>query len=154
MSIESLQGTLNLMRGYPREAADTFLQIPDRVATETVWEYQLGFCFLEAGQPELSAEHFQKALELDPELTIAPLLRYYLDQMGVPAPETTTEDATTVKATIDDESGLVVPTTGEPGAGPDPFAPADATSEPARMPVGTDAFVEPSSSRTGSGDGS
>ena len=87
MVLESLQAAGNLLRGYPRESADGYLKIPERIATQCVWEYQLGFMLLESGSPEEAGEHFRTALELDPDLAIAPLLRYYMDKIGVPAPD-------------------------------------------------------------------
>ena len=72
---------------------------------------------LEGGlPPDLAADHFQTALKLEPDLTVRPLIAYYLEKLGKPVPPRQPE--------------------ARPGRRSPP-TPADPTPEPPATPVRT-----------------
>ena len=42
---------------------------------------------LESGSPDGAAEYFTRALKLVPDLTVRPIIAYYLEKLGKPVPE-------------------------------------------------------------------
>ena len=74
------------LRGDVVGATNDGLAAPGLLGREADWEFSLGQCLLEAGQPELAAEHYTKALELVPDLSVRPLIAYYLEKIGKPVP--------------------------------------------------------------------
>ncbi|MBX6313188.1 MAG: hypothetical protein IRY99_09780, partial [Isosphaeraceae bacterium] len=86
-ALESLQAARQLLAGQPRASAEQFQGLPNLVSLEASWEADLGFCLLESGHPQAAGEHFTRALTLVPQLSIRPLLAYYLQRLGRPVPE-------------------------------------------------------------------
>jgi len=81
-STGTLQGNLKL-------ATRVAMGIPNLLATETTWEFELGLILLESGQPKASAAAFTRALTLGPAFAARPLAVYDLEQMGQPIPPPT-----------------------------------------------------------------
>ncbi len=77
-----------LLEGEPTATTRTFLQIPDQVATQAVWEFEVGMVSLEAGQPvDETASHLTNALKLVPTMGVRPVIAYYLKKLGRPVPD-------------------------------------------------------------------
>ena len=76
------------LEGEPTVTARTFLQVPEQLATQAVWEFEVGMVSLEAGQPvEETATHLTNALKLIPTMVVRPVIAYYLKKLGRPVPE-------------------------------------------------------------------
>lgn len=90
-SERALSQLQTFLRGIPKPSVNTLVTIPSKLATQASWEYDLGLCLLEAGAPELAAEHFTKALELVPDLQPRRLIAYYLEKLGKPVPPSASE---------------------------------------------------------------
>ncbi len=106
MTMEGLMAVRGLVAGDPLVSVNTNLELPSRVLAEADWCYQLGLCLLEGGRPlsrkidvpaqpgapprqqEIpgAAEMFEKALELEPDLPVRPIIAYYLEKIGRPLP--------------------------------------------------------------------
>jgi tetratricopeptide (TPR) repeat protein len=74
------------VRGHDLPATNTFLTFPTTLGQQATWEFDLAMCQLEGGMPDTAAEHFTKALTLDPDLLVRPIAAYYLQKMGKPVP--------------------------------------------------------------------
>ena len=83
---KALAATTGLARGDVQEAARMLLDIPDKIALQSNWEFEAGICRLEEGMPVLAADHFTQALKLVPRSMYRPILAYYLEQIGRPVP--------------------------------------------------------------------
>ena len=76
-----------LLQGEPVAAVRMFLELPEKVNLQAEWEFEVALAALEAGlSPDLVADHFQAALKLEPNLTVRPLIAYYLEMLGKPVP--------------------------------------------------------------------
>jgi tetratricopeptide (TPR) repeat protein len=76
-----------LLAGDPVASTRIFLELPEKVNLQVQWEIDLGLALLEAGfPPELTVSHFENALKLEPNLTVRPLIAYYLEKLGKPVP--------------------------------------------------------------------
>ena len=128
-AFQALNSTQAILLGQPAAGTAGLMEIggspaaPGYLSTQAEWEAEIGLCMLEAGKiddikddrgavrvPGV-ATRFQNALRLKPDIPIRGLLEYYLQKLGAPLPEATTE-------------------TNEPGGGGDdgekPAAPAAA----------------------------
>ena len=76
----------SLIRGQALQATNTFLALPSSLSQQAMWEFDLAMCQLEGGLPDAAAEHFTKALTLDPDLPTRPIAEYYLQKIGKPVP--------------------------------------------------------------------
>jgi tetratricopeptide (TPR) repeat protein len=90
---QALVSGQQFLKGDVRNAVDGFLELPNRVSTEANWEFDLALCLLESGEPARAAEHFTNALKLRPNLPTRPVIVYYLEKLGQPAPPIPTEVA-------------------------------------------------------------
>lgn len=89
---KALAATQALVRGEPKGSTEANLGIPDKIALQAGWEYEAGLIRLEAGTPDLAAEHFTKALTLIPNLPTRPIIAYYLEKLGKPVPPLSAPD--------------------------------------------------------------
>jgi tetratricopeptide (TPR) repeat protein len=103
------------LKGDIRTATQSFLELPNLVATEANWEMDLAFCLLESGEPERASEHFTNALKLMPNLPTRPVIAYYLEKLGKPVPPPTAQ-APTSTAPVKPSATDLLPAT--PGSGP------------------------------------
>ncbi len=85
-SFRTLIAGQGMVRGQPLQATNTFLSIPSSLGKQAMWEFDLAMCQLEGGLPDGAAEHFTKALTLEPDLTMRPIAAYYLQKLGKPVP--------------------------------------------------------------------
>ena len=69
------------------------LEIPEKLANQAAWEFDNALCRLEGGMPTLAGEHFTKALTLVPNLSVRPVIAYYLEQLGLPVPPESSRSA-------------------------------------------------------------
>jgi tetratricopeptide (TPR) repeat protein len=76
-----------LTRGDLTHATNINLILPSLVNRQGYWEYELALCLLESGSPDGAAEYFTRALKLVPDLTVRPIIAYYLEKLGKPVPE-------------------------------------------------------------------
>jgi hypothetical protein len=76
----------SVVRGDLTRGTSAFLGLPNTITLQANWEYDLALCRLESGSPEDAAEHFTKALTLQPDLPVRPIAAYYLEKMGKPVP--------------------------------------------------------------------
>ena len=103
-SLGATAATQQLLSGEPIAAVRGLLEIPEKINIQAEWEFELALAALEGGlPPEIAAEHFATALELEPELTVRPVIAYYLEKLGKPVPparatETTPEPTPTPAA--------------------------------------------------------
>jgi tetratricopeptide (TPR) repeat protein len=76
-----------LLIGEPVASTRMLLELPEKANTQAQWEFELGLATLEGGfPPDVAAEHFETALKLEPNLTVRPLIAYYLEKLGKPVP--------------------------------------------------------------------
>src|SRR5262249_56228573 len=99
--------TQALLKGEAKATTSTLLEMPDKLGQQALWEYDAGMCRLEAGSPDLAAEHLTKALTLAPKMTIRPVIAYYLEKLGKPVPPASPADAAS--------TAQVAPADREPG---------------------------------------
>ncbi len=79
-----------LINGDPVMSTRLFLELPEKVDTQAGWEFEMATAALEGGLPsKFVAEHFLAALKLEPNLTVRPVIAYYLEKLGeaVPPPK-------------------------------------------------------------------
>lgn len=119
-AVNALSELQTILRGEPKAATAALLTLPDKIGLQATWEFEAGLCRLEAGTPELAAEHFTKALTLAPKMSLRPIAAYYLEKLGQPVPPIPTAATSTGTATA------ATPT---PAAGVKP-APAGTPGEP------------------------
>ncbi|MFO0909896.1 MAG: hypothetical protein U0794_16365 [Isosphaeraceae bacterium] len=119
----AIGSTQAVVRGDSKGSVAAFLELPDKISQQAMWEFDAGLCRLEAGTPDKAAEHFTKALTLVPKFTLRPVVAYYLARLGKPVPALPTEDSSG-KA-----SGATTPTTPAPAG-----SPPDAGSRPGPTP--------------------
>ena len=81
-----------LFKGEAKSAISTLLEIPGKLSMQASWEFDLALCRLESGLPDLAAERFTKALTLSPNLSVRPIITYYLEKLGKPVPPIPKED--------------------------------------------------------------
>jgi tetratricopeptide (TPR) repeat protein len=97
-SVDALESVRMVLHGEPRSAATSLQELPGRVRNQADWEFEIGLCLLESGNPELAATHFTKSAELNPNLPARGLVAYYLDRLGKPLPPV---DRSTAAAPVD-----------------------------------------------------
>ena len=88
----ALGATQGMIKGEAQGATTLFLELPDKIALQAMWEFDAGICRLEGGVPDMAAEHFRKALELAPKIATKAVIDYYLEKLG-PAPASATKTA-------------------------------------------------------------
>ncbi|HWT77680.1 MAG TPA: hypothetical protein VN648_02635, partial [Candidatus Methylomirabilis sp.] len=76
-----------LARGELTKATKINLELPSLVSRQAYWEYELALCLLESGSPDGAADYFARALKLIPDLSVRPIIAYYLEKLGKPVPE-------------------------------------------------------------------
>ena len=86
-SMRALSMAQVLTRGQLTHATNINLILPSLVSRQAYWEYELALCLLESGSPDGAADYFTRALKLVPELTVRPIIAYYLEKLGKPVPE-------------------------------------------------------------------
>jgi tetratricopeptide (TPR) repeat protein len=82
----ALGATQALLRGEAKAATGAYMELPEKISQQALWEYDAGLARLEGGVPEVAAEHFTKALTLAPKMAQRPIIAYYLEKMGKPVP--------------------------------------------------------------------
>ena len=86
----SMQATMAgriLLDGDPMTAIRQLLEVPEKVEIQAEWEFELAMAALEGGlASDFTAEHFQTALKLEPNLATRPVIAYYLEKLGKPVP--------------------------------------------------------------------
>lgn len=87
VTLGAVQAAQNLLQGNVKPSVAGFTHLPSLLLDEATWEYELGLCLIESGQPGSAASHLSRALTLEPKFPIRPLLLYYLDKLGKPFPE-------------------------------------------------------------------
>jgi len=111
-----------LLNGEPMTSTRMFLEIPEQVALQAGWEFELALAALEGGlPPELAADHFTAALTLEPSMPVRPLIAYYLEKLGKPVPPPKPADLPRPAPT----TASPEPTTPKPELPADPFAPGE-----------------------------
>ena len=86
-SLQAPMATQMLLGGDPVASTRMFLELPNKVSQQAEWEFELGLVALEGGlPPDLVAEHFETALQLEPNLTVRPVIAYYLEKLGKAVP--------------------------------------------------------------------
>jgi tetratricopeptide (TPR) repeat protein len=103
----ALVATQALLRGEAKATTATYLELPEKIGLQASWEFDAGLCRLEAGTPELAAEHFTKALTLAPRIGLRPVIAYYLEKLGKPVPAAPPAEG---EATRDDQAKPKAPT--------------------------------------------
>jgi tetratricopeptide (TPR) repeat protein len=79
--------TRSLIEGDPISTARTLVELPEEVTKQAIWEFDLGMAAIESGQgTDLAGEHLAKALTLQPNLSVRPVIAYYLQKLGKPVP--------------------------------------------------------------------
>ena len=129
-SMRALQAAQVTGRGELVPAVNAEESIPTLLTRQGYWEFELGLCLLESGNPERAAEHFTKALEIVPDIATRPLIAYYLGKMGRPVPAAPAKAAGTaapVPKPLDQLLGSGVSTA--PAQPPSP-KPAEAPKQP------------------------
>lgn len=86
IATQALEATRAILRGEARGAAEAFQDLPERIAQQATWEFQLGLSLLEGGDPEAAGDSLSNALTLQPDFGVRPLIAYYLEQIGKPVP--------------------------------------------------------------------
>ena len=76
-----------LTRGELTTATNISMALPNLVARQAYWEFDLALCLLESGSPDHAAEFFTHVLKLVPDIAVRPIIAYYLEKMGKPVPE-------------------------------------------------------------------
>jgi hypothetical protein len=61
--------------------------LPGLVTRQAYWEFDLALCLLESGSPDRAADSFAQVLKLVPDITVRPIVAYYLQKLGKPVPE-------------------------------------------------------------------
>src|SRR5205823_3180662 len=87
-----LSASRAFLHGEAIAASNNFLALPGTLGQQATWEYDLAICQLEAGMPKEAAEHFARALTLEPNLIVRPIAAYYLERMGQPVPPPSPRD--------------------------------------------------------------
>lgn len=78
----------SLLDGEPTAATRKLLEIPEEIATQAGWEFEIGMASLEAGRPVVeTADHLTNALKLAPNTAVRPVIAYYLKKLGQPVPD-------------------------------------------------------------------
>ena len=83
----------SILNGMAREVIDTAMGLAGSpiqsglVDTEANWAAELGFCYLESGEPQEAGKEFSRAIQLNPQIPIRPLLEDYLKKLDQPLPE-------------------------------------------------------------------
>jgi len=138
-SVEATAAGQALVTGDPVAATRMFLALPEKITLQAEWEFELALAALESGAPpRLAADHFQAALKLEPNLTVRPLIAYYLEKLGEAVPPLKAPD---VAAPRPDETSTTVPAPAPspeaPKSGelpPNPFAPTTPGDAPPPKP--------------------
>lgn len=98
-----------LLGGQAVSATRIFLELPEKVAIQAQWEFEVALAALEGGlPPDIAVDHFQAALKLEPNLTVRPVIAYYLEKLGKPVPPPRAAEARPPGSTP-------APAVGEPG---------------------------------------
>ena len=128
-SVQAPMAGRMLLDGDPMGSVRTLLEIPEKINIQAEWEFELGMAALEGGLPvELISDHLQQALKLEPNLSVRPVIAYYLEQLGKPVPPPRLADdakpAATSTATPEDPAAKpelpVNPFTKDPAPKPTP----------------------------------
>ncbi len=85
--------TVNFLRGGLKAATSSFMALPPKIGTEALWEFDLGMCLLEGGSAKEAADALTRALVLEPDLPMRPVIAYYLGKLGKPVPPRRNADA-------------------------------------------------------------
>jgi len=132
-----------LTRGELTHATNISLILPTLVSRQAHLEYDLALCLLESGSPDRAAEYFTRALKLVPELSVRPIIAYYLEKLGKPVPELPKKaDLPQPRAGTTVDSLLRGPgpsPAASPLAAPNPAAASPAPAEPAKPKPGNTA---------------
>ena len=132
-----------LTRGELTHANNISLILPTLVSRQAHLEYDLALCLLESGSPDRAAEYFTRALKLVPELSVRPIIAYYLEKLGKPVPELPKKaDLPQPRAGTTVDSLLRGPgpsAAASPLAAPNPAAASPAPAEPAKPKPGNTA---------------
>ena len=81
-----------LLAGRPDEAVNTAMDLtglpskPGLIEIEASWEFELALCLLESGDSKGAGQHFVKALEFNPQISVRALIEDYLKKLDVPIP--------------------------------------------------------------------
>ena len=139
-SLRALTMAQLLTRGELTHATNISLILPTLVSRQAHWEYELALCLLESGSPDRAAEYFTRALKLVPELSVRPIITYYLEKLGKPVPELPKKaDLPQPRAGTTVDSLLRGPGPSpatSPLAAPNPTAASPAPAEPAKPKPG------------------
>jgi tetratricopeptide (TPR) repeat protein len=143
-SLRLLMAGQGLVRGQALQSTNTFLSLPSSLGKQATWEFDLAMCQLEGGMPDAAAEHFTKALTLEPDLSVRPIAAYYLQKIGKPVPPKRSdskpgkpgEPVGTSPALTTPIPGPATPTNpGVPAPKPADSQPKAAPAEPAKTPA-------------------
>ncbi len=85
-SNKAVTAAKSFVRGEALQATNQYLGIPTSLEQQASWEFDLAMCLLEGGEPAEAADHFTKALTLEPNLMMRPIAAYYLEKLGKPVP--------------------------------------------------------------------
>ncbi len=92
------KATQSLIEGNPMLTVRSLLELPDDYAKLAQWEFEAGMACLEAGVSiDITAEHFTRALNFNPDLAVRPIIEYHLKKFDKPIPDnprTKTAEAT------------------------------------------------------------
>lgn len=151
---QGLGAARSLLMGDPAAATRGVIDVAGMpgsrglVQTQAQWEAELGLALLELGLPQDIVEkgelrkrgavsYFRKALELDPDMAIRPLLVYYLEKLGgeVPPPRKPTGEAPPPAAEAKPET--------DPGKDAAEPAPKDAKEAAPAAPAAPSAETSP-----------
>jgi tetratricopeptide (TPR) repeat protein len=106
----------SLLKGEILGATRGFLELPEGVNREADWEFDLGLCLLESGEPARAALHFTNALTIAPKLPTRPVIAYYLEKMGKTVPPLPVEE----KSATAEASKAEAPAQAKPDEGDKP----------------------------------
>jgi tetratricopeptide (TPR) repeat protein len=85
-SSRALSAGRSFIHGEAMGANNMLQGISTSLAQQATWEFDLAMCQLEGGRPDEAADHFTKALTLEPDLPVRPIAAYYLERLGKPVP--------------------------------------------------------------------
>jgi tetratricopeptide (TPR) repeat protein len=123
-SMRVLSAGQALTQGGAIAATNNFVTLPATLTQQATWEYELAICQLESGLPDAAAEHFTKALTLDPALALRPIAAYYLERLGKPVPPAPKRDGEPVSKPSPLAGGPASPAPTVPGVAATPSRPA------------------------------
>jgi tetratricopeptide (TPR) repeat protein len=132
-SSRALAAGRSFIHGEAMGANNVLQGISTSLAQQATWEFDLAICQLEGGLPTEAADHFTKALTLEPDLPVRPIAAYYLERLGKPVPPNRERPGSS-KPTAGGPSAVAPATSPAPAATPAPPGPSQPATPSAVKP--------------------